>query len=267
MIVGTRAVRDRARSVLWWSLGIAASTALMASMFPSIAGNDALQKMFDDMPAAVKMLAGAPEGVSLVSPAGYIHSKLLAATLPTLLLIFGIGAGATAIGGSEQDGTLELLLSNPVTRTRVAVERYLALVALLAALTAVGAVSLVISLKAVGSGLENISVGYSIAAVAGCGMIALVHASLAFAAGCVFGRRARAVAVATVIAVGGYLFEGITATSSDLHALGAPSPWHWYLSDIIIIDGPSITAFALPLVASVVFATAGVAAFNRRDLR
>ena len=52
--------------------------------------------------------------------------------LPLLLLVFAIGLGARAIAGSEQEGTLELLLSNPVTRRTVVAERYLAMVGMIA---------------------------------------------------------------------------------------------------------------------------------------
>ena len=48
------------------------------------------------------------------------------------------------IGGDEAAGTLELLLSNPIGRMRVAAERSGALVVELAALTAVAGIGLVV---------------------------------------------------------------------------------------------------------------------------
>ena len=267
MIVATRAFRDRTRTLLWWSIAVSAMVLLIASMFPSIAGNEALEKMFDDMPAAVKMLAGAPEGISIVSPAGYLHSKLFALTLPLLLMIFGIGIGAHAIGGSEDDGTLELLLSNPVTRVRVAVERFVAMLALMSVLAIVAAVTMIATNMIVGEGLDDIPVGRTVAAVGASTCVAMVHASIAFAAGCVLGRRTPAIAVAAGLAVAGYMIEGLTATSNGLQFLGAPSPWHWYLDGVIIVDGPSMASIVLPLAVSAALAIVGIAVFVRRDLR
>ncbi|MBW3580456.1 MAG: ABC transporter permease subunit [Actinobacteria bacterium] len=48
---------------------------------------------------------------------------------------------ARAIAGSEEEGTLELLLANPVTRGAVVARRYLTLVAMLGGLTLVFALS------------------------------------------------------------------------------------------------------------------------------
>jgi ABC-2 type transport system permease protein len=66
---------------------------------------------------------------------------LFSAIGPVLLVVFGIGVGAQAIGGLDEAGRLEPLLANPVTRTRLAVERYLAGVALLGLLVGVFAVA------------------------------------------------------------------------------------------------------------------------------
>ena len=48
-----------------------------------------------------------------VSGAGYLGSELFAFMVPLLLLIAAIGAGARAIAGEEERGTLDLLLANP----------------------------------------------------------------------------------------------------------------------------------------------------------
>jgi ABC-2 type transport system permease protein len=45
-----------------------------------------------------------------------------------LLIIFTTGIGARAIAGEEESGRLDLLLAYPVSRTRVVVQRFAALV-------------------------------------------------------------------------------------------------------------------------------------------
>ena len=43
--------------------------------------------------------------------------------VPLLLMIAAIGAGAGAIAGEEERGTLELLLANPLSRRRLVLEK------------------------------------------------------------------------------------------------------------------------------------------------
>jgi ABC-2 type transport system permease protein len=183
-----------------------------------------------------------------------------------VVLVFGIGAGAQAIGGSEDAGTLEPLLANPVTRDRVAAERYLAVVALLLVLVAVFTVALVAFGAPVGV-LEGVALAGLLGACAGIFGIALLHASIAFAVGAATGRRGPAVAVATAIAVGGYLVQSLLSLTDALAPLRALTPWYWYLDRNMLADGPAVVAIVLPLVVSVPVVLAGWVAFRRRDLR
>ena len=42
---------------------------------------------------------------------------------PALFLVASVGNGAGSIAGEEERGTLDLLLSEPLSRTRIAVEK------------------------------------------------------------------------------------------------------------------------------------------------
>ncbi|MGH8972816.1 MAG: ABC transporter permease subunit, partial [Acidimicrobiia bacterium] len=149
-LVLARYLHDHRRSAGWWALGMAGLVVFTVAFYPSVKGNASFDELFADLPPAVRALVGAQEGIPLTSPAGYLHARLFAIMVPVLLLIFGVGAGARAIGGSEADGTLELLLANPVTRLRVAAERYLAVVLLLGVVTGALIVSLVVTGPLVG---------------------------------------------------------------------------------------------------------------------
>lgn len=147
--------------------------------------------------------------------------------LPILLLIFAVGAGAYAIGGSEEDGTLELLLSNPVTRGRVLIERLVAVVALSLGLGIVTTASLLAFSPPFGL-LEGVSIPRLVAAVFAATAFGLMHGAIAFAAGAWTGRRSVAIATAATVAVIGNLLNAVAASSESLHILRFASPWHWY---------------------------------------
>jgi hypothetical protein len=67
-----------------------------------------------------------PEVQSVVdysSGIGYLGIELFSLMLPGLLIAAAVGAGARAIAGEEEHATLDLLLANPISRTRVALEK------------------------------------------------------------------------------------------------------------------------------------------------
>lgn len=266
MIVGARLLRDRRRSLLWWSLGIVGLVLFTVSLFPTIEGQESFDELAEQLPPAMRSMFGMDDSVPLTSAPGYLHGRLFSSMLPLLLLVFGIGTGARAIAGSEQDGTLELLLANPVTRASVVVQRYLAMVAMLAVLTVVFVVSLVVLALPFGA-LDGISFAGLLGASAGAFGIALLHASVAFAVGAATGRRGWALAAATTLAAGGYLFQGLIGISDVVASVRFVSPWHWYLGRNMLAQGVAPDAVVVPLVVAGVLFGVGSALFFGRDLR
>ena len=266
MIVAARLVRDRQRSLLWWSVGVVLLVLFTVALFPSLKGEESLNEVIDQMPEALRSMFGIDEAIPLTSAPGYLQGRLFGSLLPLILIVFGIGLGARATAGSEQDGTLELLLANPVTRWTVVVQRYLAVVGMIAGLTAVFAVSLLV-LGAPFGALEEVSMSGLIGAVAGVFGIALLHATLAFGVGAATGRRAWALSAATVVAVTGYLLQGLIGLTDAIRPLRFVSPWHWYLGRNMLAQGVAPDAVVVPLALSAVIFAVASGSFLRRDLR
>ena len=266
MIVAARLVRDRRWSTLWWALGLVGLTLFTVALYPSIKGQPSIDELLADLPDAFRSAIGYDAAVPLSSPAGYLQARLFSTLAPLLAVVFGIGAGARAIGGSEEAGTLELLLANPVTRGRVLLERYLATFALLAGLVAVFAAALLMLGPPFGA-LEGVATADLLWACAAVYALGLLHGSLAFTIGAATGRRGVAVALATTVAVAGYLIETVLAAAGDLGTLRQLSPWHWYLDHNMLAEGAAPAAVLLPVATSAVLLVAGWVAFRLRDLR
>ena len=123
-----KTVWEQRRTILWWILGLAALAVLTVSVYPSIRDQPGISDIADNYPDALLALLGIEPGEDLFSPAGYIESQLYANWIPLVFLIFTIGAGARAIAGEEDKGTMDSLLANPISRTRIVVEKFWAMV-------------------------------------------------------------------------------------------------------------------------------------------
>lgn len=266
MIVAVRAVRDRRRPLVWWSLGIVGLVLFTVALFPSVRGEESFDELADQLPEAMRSLFGIDADIPLTSPAGYLHGRLFGSLLPLLLLVFGIGAGTRAIAGSEESGALELLLAQPVTRTAVLAQRYGAMVAMLAGLTLMFLAALA-GLGPLFGALEGVPATGLAGATGGVFALSLLHATVAFAAGAATGRRAVALASAATLAVAGYLVQGLSGVSDVVHPLRFVNPWHWYLGRNMLARGVAPDALVLPVAVSVVLVGVAAVAFRRRDLR
>lgn len=263
MIVAMRHVRDRRRWLIWWTVGIVAFIGFTVAFYPVIKDQPSFDDVFKDAPDAVKALVGARG--SITTPSGYLHSQFFSGPFPFLFVFYSVAVAARSLAGAEEDGTLELLLSNPVTRTRVAIERYAATVALTIGIGAATTVAMV-ALSAPFGLLDGVSILGLVGACVAMTCLALLHGTIAFAAGAAMGARARAIAIAGAVAVGGFFLFGLISANV---ATGTRfvTPWWWFASRNIVAAGLPPEAVLLPLGLSAVLATVGIWRFGGRDLR
>jgi ABC-2 type transport system permease protein len=266
VIVARRFLRDRRRSFLWWSVGVAGMVLVSVAFFPSIEGDPSLDDMVQNIPEAMRTMLGMDEGVSFSSAPGYLQGRLFSTILPVLLLVFAIGVGARAVAGSEDDGTLELLLSNPVSRARVVGERVAAALALTAGLGVITTASVLVLAPLFGA-LDGVDIAGLLVECAAMTGLALAHGAIALAVGAAVGGRGRALGTAAVVAVGGYLVNGLFALVDALEGARIVSPWNWFLRQNMLLHGPVWWSPVLPLVLAAVVLAVGIPMFLRRDLR
>jgi ABC-2 type transport system permease protein len=242
------------------------AVALVVVSYPAIRDNAELDKTFQGLPPSVQAVLGLDPANALTSPVGYLNSQFYANLFPIILLVFSIGLAAWAIAGDEAAGMLELLLANPISRVRLAIERAAFLVFMLALLTAVALVALVLLAPRVGL-TKGLSIEHIVAATVATALMSLVFAAVAFAAGASTGNRSLAISLASAIAAAGFVVEGLGAQVKLLQPVREISPWHWLLYSEPLRNGWAPEAWLLPLGVALVLMAFGVAVFVRRDLR
>ena len=157
-----KTLSDARRALVWWSLGLIGMSTLMIAVYPTVRDNPDLNKMVQDYPEALKAFIAFGGELDYVSGAGYLGSELFAFMVPLLLLIAAIGAGARAIAGEEERGTLDLLLANPLSRRRLVLDKLAAVaVEVRCSLSVVLVAALVVGVAVVGM---NVSAAHLAAA-------------------------------------------------------------------------------------------------------
>ena len=114
---------EQRRALLAWAIGITAVGVFYASFFPALNTPDISAAMESIAPEFMEALGFA----AIATPAGYLGSTTFGILGPILLIIMCAWIGTRAIAGDEETGRLDILLAHPVSRTRIVVERYGAL--------------------------------------------------------------------------------------------------------------------------------------------
>ncbi|MUL42182.1 ABC transporter permease subunit [Streptomonospora sp. PA3] len=251
---------DSRRGILGWMIGVGAVTALYSSFWPSMeASGEAMRAFMEQMPRLAESMGWS----DLSTAEGYLGSTVFGLLTPILVSIAAIAFGTRAVAGEEEEGALELVLSHPVSRYRVILQRFAALAVFVALLGA----TIWVVLVALGPALDlGIPVGRLAAAALATALIGFCYGALALAIGAITGRRAYAIGGAAVLAVVGYLGNTFALQQEELEWMRFLSPFYYALDPEPLINGIDAGYTAVLVAIPLALAALGTARFARRDV-
>jgi ABC-2 type transport system permease protein len=260
-----KTVWDRRHSFWWWLLGIGSLAALTIAVFPSIAGagTEALEALLDVYPPEMLAIFGITDPSSVFTGAGFISTRVYSSIGVVIILAFAIGMGRAALAGEEASGTADLLLTTPVRRDSVVLQKAGAMLALLIALVVGLAIIVALGDQAVGLDLTFSGL---VAANAGLAALAFLFGALALAAGAATGSPGKATAIAAGVAVVTFFLNGFGAVVDWLEPLRPLSPFFWYQGDTNPLSQTVGWQQPLLLIVGLVFVGAAMPLFRRRDV-
>lgn len=252
LAVYTKSLSDSRRGLLGWSLGTAAVGMMYASAYPAQKDNTA------SMPEALR------ESLHIdATAAGYLQASVFGVILPLLAMIYGAAAGSRAVAGDEESGQLDLVLAHPVTRTRLVLQRFGALV------TGAVAISVLVwlALHAIRDSAELTSVtpGELLAQCVNLALLAVVFGALALGLGAAFGRRTVVLAGTAVLGVLAYTAHTF-ATQLGADWVAHLSPFHHYIGGQPLRNGFQWADAGILAATAAVLVGLGILRFARRDI-
>lgn len=225
---------------------------------------------FGDPAQMEQIMSAYPEGMleafgitDMSSIEGYLSGQVFNLT-PLAIAFFPILALSSAIAGSEERGTMDVLLGNPVPRWQLVIASFVATaVSLLLVVAIMGAF---MHGAAVLADLE-LSFTASVEAVLNLWPISIFFGSLALLCSAIFHRRALAIAVPGFVLLAMYLADTLGRVSEDLEIYRDFSVFYYYAPDgSSITDGIDWVSFLGVSGFAVLFALLAVVVFRRRDI-
>lgn len=258
-----KTIWDSRRSIWWWVGGLVALAAMMVAFYPALEDFGDFEELMEAYPDYFLAMFGIEEAGEFLTAEGFLHGELYSAMLPIIFLIFTIMRGAAATAGEEQGGTMDLVLSVPISRSRVVVDKFLAMVALTAGL----ALSLVV-VELIGNLLVDmgLSIEGIIAVNLGVVLLALLFGALAMAIGSWTGRRTIAAGAAAGAAVAAFFINGLAPLVPALETPQKFSPFYWFLDSKPLSNGFAWGQLVLLTGVTLVLFSVAVWAFRRRDI-
>lgn len=254
-----RFLSETRRALLGWGLTMIGICLLYLPLYPSMGGSQ-LDEVYAQMPSALREAMGVTGPLDGV---GYANSTVYAFIGTVLLAIAALAWGTRAIAGDEESGGLELTLAHAVGRSRLVLQRALAIAIQMVVLAVV--LGLSVALLSAPSNL-GIRTGNVVAAgVAQLGLVLLVG-MCALAAGALSGRRAVATAVGAAVLVLAKAFETLGAQVTSVAWLKSASPFQWAFGADPLRNGFDLGGVALLYGSCALLVLLAIVGLARRDV-
>lgn len=253
--------RHRRGGVLVAAL-MSAMVGLIVGLYPSIARADVdYEAYIESLPPELQNAFGTTVGLGSIE--GFLVAELYGFVWVLILGIYFAYVAASLVAGDVEDGSMELLLVNPVTRTRVVVGKYLGLLPSVAFVNAVGLLA-VVGFAAVVGETVTVRTLFALHALfvvfhAACAAVGLVASAAAGGQ-----RRAQVTAIAALFAT--YVADSVTL-DTDYEWVGALSlSRHFDPGEILVEETIAWADVGLLVVVALGLVMLAAETFERRDV-
>jgi ABC-2 type transport system permease protein len=218
--------------------------------------------IFSTFPDALVAMVG---GVDMGTPTGFLTGEVFSLVGPIAVIVLTATMGARSLAGEEEKRTMELLLSNPITRAKLILEKVQAMAAYAVAFGAVTFGATLVGVRL--AGLDEVGVAGIAAVSVMLGLFGLVFGALAVLFSAATGRRGLATMATTGVALVAWFVFSFFPLSATFEPIAGVSPFHWYLGGDPLLNGMHWAGAGLLAAAFVVLVVASIPLFQRRDLR
>ena len=245
----------------WLGWAIAAVSIALFLLFGMATYREIDLSIYTSLPEAFRSLIGIADDIDV----GGLAVNVMFGTWGALVMAgLALAMGSSAIAGEERDGTMDVLLSNPKSRSYVVLSKVGALVLLAGLATVmlwipVHPIAWLLGVEIGGLDVKALSVHLFVNTV--------FYGLLALAIGAMTGNKGTATGATTAILALGFIAVGFLPLVEGGDEIRKVLPWYYFDGGDPVNNGILWGHVGLLVVGSVLFVIIAVFGFNRRDLK
>jgi ABC-2 type transport system permease protein len=259
-----RTIKDKRISLTIFTLATVGMLWVYVGMFPGIQReSQKLTEAFKSYPEAM-LKAFNIESLDFSKLENFVAMEQYSIIWPLIVLFLLISFAGTSLAGEVEKGTVESLLSRPVSRSRVFFQKYLAGILVLIGYTTVSVFAIwpLAALQHINFKMENFVLVYWL-----CLLFGWAVYSLAMLCSAWFSERSRVYGIAGGVLILMYVVNIIAALRENLGWLKYCSFFHYYNSTAALVKG-EFDMLSVLVFAGIAVVVTAVAAwrFQKRDV-
>lgn len=231
---------------------------VFAALFESLSSQ--IEEFATGLPEELQAIVG---NFSLAStPEGFVNIEYYSLVVPFTISILGLITGSNMIGKSEENGSLELLLSSPVLRISIFLQKFFAGIVQISLISFstflglwMGTILFPFDLD-----LERVFV-MSVSTL----IFGLLFFCISMMVQAMTGRKSTAIAFTSGILLTTYIIFIVSKLLEELENLKYLSPFEYYQNESILLGETNFDYMFLMMFVCILLTGISLIAFNRRD--
>lgn len=262
-VIFRRTLYDNRRGILWWGLGIAIMAFYVVVVYPMIEGLTEIRTLMES--PAFQFIVGDIGEIDFTSPVGFLGIEFFT-WIPLILGVYAVLFGINITGGEEARGTVDLLLSTPIRRWQVIIEKFLAYILSVVGILAISTLGIV--LGRVMTPELDVSMGTLILGMLNTLPPLMLIAALATFLATVLSTPGQAGGIAAAIIVASYFLNSLAsmAASPVINGLQNLSFFKYYAPFDVLAKGMQWGNFLGLFGAGSILLVLAIVFFQRRDI-
>lgn len=259
----TKTLWERRKSIIFWCVGVMAYGLLLISLFPMFGDQTAYSQMLTemDLPPAFQAFLG--ELGDITTPAGFLAVEHFNHMYIILMLILAVGFANSIIAKEEENGTLELVLARPISRTSFLLQKIAALYKVVILVGLASWIGIILGPYVVDVELNNANIFWATLSGA---LTALVFGNLSLCITAFKNNRGLATALTSMIFIASYFLNTFSLAVDWLEPYQELSILYYYNVNETLMHGVNYNYIGILLLLGLAFIPVTLWAFRKRDV-
>lgn len=252
---------DKRWFVFGWSLGLGFLGFVMMTFYPAFNDTNGLDELLKNIPPALQGLVGDLANLKTIS--GYLGGQLFEVRMTIIMSIMAIILALGLTASEEDKGELRTLLTTPLSRIRIVVEKFLALALILLVCVASVIIGIYLGVWSIG---EVADLDVILQLVGASWLFAVAVGSIVFGIGLASGKRGLTVTIGTGIVVGSFLLSTFAKAVDWLEPYTPLAITHYFPAETIALEGIQWMDMAVLVGITLAMLSVALICFRSRDV-
>lgn len=256
-----RVLRERWKGLAGWMTGVVSLIVIQVSVYPTIRDSrQGWSDLTEQFPEAFRKMFRMED---YTSPSGYLSTELFSFMIPLIFIGLTTTWAARSASEEEENGTADILLTLPVSRSSLLATRLVSMLSVVTLLVGVTTFALIAGTEIVDMNVGSIRIFQASLA---CGVLALPFGGVSVTLASITGRRGVGLGGGLGLAIAMFVFYSLAPLVSFFDALLPVNPFEWTIGQSPLVDGLDARWTLVSLLVSAALYIAAFFFYERRDI-